>query len=160
MIAIVAADQRWGIGNNNKIPWKLHGDMKFFRETTIGHTVVLGRKTLKSFPNGKPLPNRRHCVLTTGEWHDSDVEIYHSIDGLLDALKPVDDVYVIGGASVYAQLLPYCDTVLVTRILRRFDTDTSFPNLDHDAAWNIVDESDIHQENGIKYLFAEYKRTE
>ena len=110
--AILHADKNWGIGKKNTLMFSLPKDMKFFRETTSGHTVVLGENTLKSFPGGKPLKNRKHIVLSPDAVRD-DCEIVRNLDEAKAAMKRAEesgeDVYVIGGASVYKQLLPYCD---------------------------------------------------
>ena len=133
MKAILAADKNWGIGYNNRLLVSIPSDMKFFRQTTTGKVVVMGRKTLESFPNGLPLKNRTNIVLTANPDYDvKDAVIVHSKDELLEELKKYneDDIYVIGGESVYRMMLPYCDTVLVTKIDRAFQADTHFPNLD------------------------------
>ena len=133
MKAILAADKNWGIGYNNRLLVSIPSDMKFFRQTTTGKVVVMGRKTLESFPNGLPLKNRTNIVLTANPDYDvKDAVIVHSKDELLEELKKYNEdyIYVIGGESVYRMMLPYCDTVLVTKIDRAFQADTHFPNLD------------------------------
>ena len=117
MKAILSADKNWGIGCNNKLLVSIPSDMKFFRETTTGNVVVMGRKTLESFPNGLPLKNRTNIVLTGNrDYHVKDAVIVHSQDELMDELKKYDteNVYVIGGERVYRMMLPSCDTVFVT----------------------------------------------
>ena len=119
MNMIVNVDKNWGIGLNNKLLVSIPADMKFFRQTTTGNVVVMGRKTLESFPNGLPLKNRRNIVLTRDpEYKVKDAEIVHSREELMELLKDCDSsrVYVIGGESVYRMLLPDCDTVHVTKV--------------------------------------------
>ena len=117
MNLIVAADKNWGIGKDNKLLVSIPSDMKFFRQETMGKVVVMGRKTLESFPNGLPLKNRTNVVLTSDKnYQVKDAVIVHSIDEVLEELKKYDDdeIYVIGGGKVYEELLPYCDVALVT----------------------------------------------
>ena len=119
MKAILAADKNWGIGYNNHLLVSIPSDMKFFRQTTTGKVVVMGRKTLESFPNGMPLKNRTNIVLTGNQnYQVKDAIVVHSEDELMEELKKydTDDVYVIGGESVYRMMLPYCDTAYVTKI--------------------------------------------
>jgi dihydrofolate reductase len=119
MDMIVAVDQNWGIGKGNDLLFHIPEDMKFFRQMTLGKNVVCGKKTLLSFPGGKPLPNRRHFVLTRGELEENENLVkVSSIDDLFQKIGeiPTDDVMVIGGESVYRQLLPFCKRIYVTRI--------------------------------------------
>ena len=134
MRAILHADKTWGIGKANTLMFSLPADMKFFRETTKGKIVVMGLNTLRSFPGGKPLKNRTNIVLCPEDVTE-DVITVHSLDELLDKVKnyPADDVYVIGGASVYALLFPYCTEILVTKVEEEGGADTFVPNLDADA---------------------------
>ena len=123
MKAILAADKNWGIGYNNHLLVSIPSDMKFFRQTTTGKVVVMGRKTLESFPNGMPLKNRTNIVLTGNQnYQVKDAIVVHSEDELMEELKKyeTDDIYVIGGESVYRMMLPYCDTAYVTKIDRAF----------------------------------------
>lgn len=129
MKAILSADRNWGIGNGNKLLVSIPSDMKFFRQTTTGKVVVMGRKTLESFPNGQPLKNRTNIVLTENpDYRVKDAVIVHSKEELLKTLEQYDteDIYIIGGESIYRMMLPYCDTVLVTKIDRAFQADTFF----------------------------------
>ena len=130
MKAIVAADRNWGIGYQNRLLVSIPSDMKFFRQTTTGHVVVMGRKTLESFPNGLPLKNRTNIVLTANkDYAVKDAIIVHSEKELLEELKKydTDEIYVIGGESVYRMMLPYLDTIYVTKIDHAFQADTFFP---------------------------------
>ena len=145
MNAIVAADKNWGIGYKNKLLISIPSDMKFFRQTTMNHVVVMGRKTLESFPNGLPLAKRTNIVLT----RDQDYKVkgailVHSEEELLEELKKYeeDDIFVIGGGSVYEMMLPYCNTVYVTKIDFAYQADTYFPNLDEMPEWEMTEESE------------------
>ena len=127
MKAILSADRNWGIGYQNRLLVSIPSDMKFFRQTTTGKVVVMGRKTLESFPNGLPLKNRTNIVLTKNkDYSVKGAVLVHTEEELFEELKKysADDVYVIGGESVYRMLLPYCDTVYVTKIDHAFQADT------------------------------------
>lgn len=161
MKAILAVDKNWGIGYNNRLLVSIPSDMKFFRQTTTGKVVVMGRKTLESFPNGLPLKNRTNIVLTANPDYDvKDAVIVHSKDELLEELKKYneDDIYVIGGESVYRMMLPYCDTVLVTKIDRAFQADTHFPNLDEMEEWTLTEESEEQTCFDLEFRFTKYER--
>ena len=161
MKAILAADKNWGIGYNNHLLVSIPSDMKFFRQTTTGKVVVMGRKTLESFPNGMPLKNRINIVLTGNQnYQVKDAVVVHSEDELLDELKKydTDDIYVIGGESVYRMMLPYCDTVYVTKINRAFQADTFFPNLDEMDEWEMTEESEEQTCFDLEFCFTKYER--
>ena len=161
MKAILAADKNWGIGYNNRLLVSIPSDMKFFRQTTTGKVVVMGRKNLESFPNGLPLKNRTNIVLTANPDYDvKDAVIVHSKDELLEELKKYneDDIYVLGGESVYRMMLPYCDTVLVTKIDRAFQADTHFPNLDEMEEWTLTEESEEQTCFDLEFRFTKYER--
>ena len=160
MKLIAAVDNEWNIGNKGNLLFSLPDDMKFFRTTTSGKIVVMGRKTLESFPGSKPLKNRINIVLSRSK-HDVDgAEFVTGEDELLDRLKEYDsgDVYVIGGAQIYSLLLPYCDTALITHVdAVAIEADSKFPEL-KDNEWTVTEQSDIHENNGIKFRFTTYKR--
>ena len=161
MNLIVAADERWGIGKDGGLLAHLPGDMKYFRETTRGKVVVMGRKTLESFPGGQPLKNRRNIVLTRNpEYSVKGAEVVRSPEELLKLLEgsPLEDVYVIGGGEVYRQLLPYCDTVYVTKIDFAYQADTFFPNLDESPEWELAEESEEQTCFDIEFTFRTYRR--
>ena len=161
MIAILAADKNWGIGYNNHLLVSIPSDMKFFRQTTTGKVVVMGRKTLESFPNGMPLKNRTNIVLTGNQnYQVKDAIVVHSEDELMEELKKydTDDVYVIGGESVYRMMLPYCDTAYVTKIDRAFQADTFFPNLDEMDEWVMTEESEEQTCFDLEFCFTKYER--
>ncbi len=133
MNMIAAVDKNWAIGLNNKLLVSIPEDMKFFRQTTTGKVVVMGRKTLESFPNGQPLKNRTNIVLTTDRSYQvKDAIIVYSLEELLEELKkyPSEDIYVIGGESIYRQLVDYCDVAHITKIDYAYEADSWFPNLD------------------------------
>ena len=161
MNIIVAADQNWAIGKDNKLLISIPADMKFFRTTTTGKVVVMGRKTLESFPGGQPLKKRTNIVLTRDKnYKVKDSIVVHSIEEVLEELKKYDseDVYVIGGDSIYSQMLPYCDTAHVTKIDFAYEADSWFPNLDEDPEWKIAEESEEQTYFDLEYTFVKYVR--
>ena len=161
MKAILSADKNWGIGYQNRLLVSIPSDMKFFRQTTTGKVVVMGRKTLESFPNGMPLKNRTNIVLTGNKgYHVKDAVIVHSKEELLEELKKydTDDVYVIGGESIYRMLLPYCSTVYVTKIDQAFQADTFFPNLDEMEEWEMTEEGEEQTCFDLEFVFTKYER--
>ena len=161
MNIIVAVDKNWGIGCNNKLLVSIPADMKFFRETTSGKVVVMGRKTLESFPNGLPLKNRTNIVLTKNKnYHVKDALIFHTPEEVLEELKKYDteDIYIIGGASIYQQFLPYCDVAHVTKIDHAYQADTYFPNLDDMPEWVVTADSDEQTYFDLEYMFVKYER--
>ena len=160
MKLIAAVDNDWSIGNKGGLLFSLPDDMKFFRTTTSGKIVVMGRKTLESFPGSKPLKNRVNIVLSRSKHDIEGAEFIASVDELLNKLKGYDsdDIYVIGGAQIYSLLLPYCDTALITHVdAVASEADSKFPELKADD-WAIKEQSDIHENNGIKFRFTTYKR--
>ncbi len=161
MNLIVAVDKNWAIGKENKLLVSIPADMKFFRETTGGKVVVMGRKTLESFPGGKPLKNRTNIVLTTDtSYRVKDALAVHSVEELLEELKKYDreDIYVIGGESIYRQLLPYCRLAHVTKIDHAYEADTYFPNLDDMDDWEVTGESEEQTYFDLEYTFVRYER--
>ena len=161
MKAILSADRNWGIGNGNKLLVSIPSDMKFFRQTTTGKVVVMGRKTLESFPNGQPLKNRTNIVLTENpDYRVKDAVIVHSKEELLKTLEQYDteDIYIIGRESIYRMMLPYCDTVLVTKIDRAFQADTFFPDLDKMEEWEMTEEGEEQTCFDLEFRFTKYER--
>lgn len=161
MRLIVAVDRNWAIGRGNKLLVSIPSDMKFFRETTTGNVIVMGRKTLESFPGGRPLKNRVNIVLTRNPSYQAEGAIVvHSIRELLKELKKYDDqeIYCIGGASVYKRLLPYCDAAHVTKIDYAYEADAYFPNLDEDPEWEMTGISEEQTYFDLEYYFARYER--
>ena len=157
--AIVNADKEWGIGKNGDMMFSLPKDMKFFRETTMGHVVVMGGNTLRSFPNQKPLKNRINIVISRGQVRD-DCIIVPTMSALKEEIKNRagdGDVYVIGGAQIYRELLPYCHEALVTKVDAVGGADTFFPNLDEATDFTCVYESEPLDDNGHTIRFTTYK---
>ena len=137
MNVIVAVDKNWAIGKDNRMMWSIPADMKFFRETTKGNIVIMGRKTLESFPQGQPLKNRVNIVITRKkDYKVKGAVIVHSVEeAVKEAKKYEGELFVIGGESIYRAMLAYCDTAYVTKIDHAFDADTYFPNQDTDVGW-------------------------
>lgn len=158
MKAIFHTDKKWGIGKNNDLMFCLPKDMKFFRETTKGKVVVMGLNTLRSFPEGKPLKNRINIVLSPEDVPE-DVITVHNLDELFKVLKkhPQDDVFVIGGASVYRLLIPYCTEVLVTKVDADGGAEVFVNNLDEDKNFELAQVSDPQEDNGYTIRFCIYK---
>ncbi|MBR1599604.1 MAG: dihydrofolate reductase [Lachnospiraceae bacterium] len=160
MQLIVAVDNNWAIGNGNKLLVRIPEDQKFFRSTTMGHVVVLGRKTLDEFPNGLPLKGRTNIILSRDEdYNVKDAVVVHSREELFEELKKYDsdDVFVIGGESIYNMMYEYCDTAHVTKIDYSYQADKYFPDLDKDDDWHIVADSDEHTYFDIEYYFYKYE---
>lgn len=163
MNLIVAVDKNWAIGCNNKLLVSIPSDMKFFRETTTGGVVVFGRKTLETFPGGRPLPNRTNIVLTRNEDYEvKGATVCHSVEEVLEELKQYKDeeIYIIGGETIYRQFLPYCNLAHVTKIDHAFEADAYFPNLDEMEDWEITADSEEHTYFDLEYQFLKYERKE
>lgn len=161
MNLIVAVDKNWGIGKGNKLLVSIPSDMKFFRETTSGKVVVMGRKTLESFPNGLPLKNRTNIVLTKRpDYQVKDAIVLHTMEEVLKELKKYesDDIYIIGGESIYRQFLPYCNTAHVTKINHAYEADVYFPDLDAMDEWEITADSEEQTYFDLEYVFLKYER--
>ena len=161
MKMIVAVDKNWGIGKNNDLLVSIPADMKMFRTETSGKVVVMGRKTLESFPGGLPLNNRTNIVLSGNpDYHVKGAIVVHSLQELLEEIKkyPKDQVYCIGGDSVYKMLLPYCDTAQVTKIDFAYEADRYFPNLDEMPQWQVAAESEEQTYFDLEYHFVRYER--
>ncbi len=163
---VVAVDRGWGIGNKGKLLAHIREDMKSFRAITMGKTVILGSKTLSTFPNGKPLKNRRNIILSRrNEFTVEDAEIAHSAEQAISMLGDNESTVIIGGESIYRLFLPYCDTAYVTKFHAEFTADTFFPNLDKCPSWVLISESapitanENDSPNDITYSFCVYKRT-
>lgn len=158
MKAIFHADKNWGIGRNNDLMFSIPKDMKFFRETTLGKVVVMGWNTLRSFPNGQPLKNRTNIVLCPEEIAGDFIHV-HNLDELFEEVKkyPPDDVFVIGGASVYRALIPFCSEVLVTKVNADGGADTFVPNLDADENFELAFQSEPVEDNGYVLTFCTYR---
>lgn len=162
MFQVVAVDKNWGIGNDGNLLFHISEDLKNFRRLTTGKTVILGRKTLQTFPNGAPLKNRRNVILSRDESYTVDgAEVARSVDEAVELLKneDTDNICVIGGESIYKQMLSLCDTAIVTKIDAEAEkSDKFFPNLDENEEWYLFEESEEKEENGIKFKFCTYKK--
>lgn len=161
MIAILHADKKWGIGKKNDLMFRLPLDMKFFRETTSGKVVCMGYNTLLSFPGGKPLKNRTNVVLCEEGISPEGCVAVHSVKELLETVEkyPPDDVFVIGGGSVYRTMLPYCDKVYLTKVDADGGAEVFFPNLDEDENFVLKSESEPVVDNGYTIRFTVYENT-
>jgi len=161
MNLIVAVDKNWAIGLKGDLLVSIPQDMKFFRETTKGKVVAMGRKTLESFPNGLPLKNRVNIVLTSDKnYKVKDAVIVHSVEEMVAELQKYneEDIFVIGGETVYRQLLPYCKKAYITKIDHAYHADTHFPNLDEDPAWEMTGISEEQTYFDLEYVFTIYER--
>lgn len=161
MNLIVAVDENWAIGNHNELLVRIPNDHKFFREETTGKVIVLGRRTMDTFPGKQPLKNRTNIVMSTNPSYEvRGATVVHSVDELLKECRqyPSQDVYIIGGESVYKQMLPYCDTAHVTKIDMSYAADAYFPNLDEDPDWEITQDSEEQTYFDITYQFLKYQR--
>ena len=163
MNAIVVVDKNWAIGHENDLLFSLPGDMKHFRTLTSGGTVIMGRKTLDSFPEGKPLPNRRNIVITRNEeFQREGCEVVTSPEAALElaAGTPDEQLWIIGSGSVYTTFLSRCKRVYLTKVdAAAAETDTYFPNLDKLPVWEVESTSEVFEENGLSYQFIDYVNT-
>lgn len=157
---IASADKNWGIGKNNRLLVQIPSDMKRFREMTMGCIVVMGRRTLESLPGGLALQDRINVVLTKNlSFQAKNVVIKHDMESLVEYLEAQEaDVYVIGGESIYRQLLEYCDTAYITRIDHVYAADAYLPDLDMDEQWEKVSESDEQTYFDLEYTYVVYER--
>ena len=161
MNLIAAVDKNWAIGKNNDLLYSIKEDMQFFRSTTLNKVVVMGRKTLESFPNAKPLKNRINIVLSSDKnLKIEGATIVNDLQMLFDELKKYDtnEVFVIGGGAIYKMLEPYCDTAYITEINAEKDADIFFPNLSKMEEWKLIESSDKKEDNGIEFVFNKYIR--
>ena len=161
MNLIVAVDNNWASGCKISLLVSIPADHKMFRQETTGKVVVLGRKTLETFPQGMPLKNRTNIILSTNpNYQVKDAIIVHSKEELLEELKKYnsEDVYIIGGESVYRMMLPYCDVAHVTKIDHEYEADAYFPNLDEMKEWKVTADSEEQTYFDIAYQFVKYER--
>jgi len=158
MELIVAVYDDWGIGKDGTQPIALSADRKFFRETTRGCMVIVGRRTIADFPGQKPLPGRANVVLTRTVQEIPGFTVCTSPDEAVELAKTADRAMVIGGGSIYKQMLPMCDTAYVTKVHCTPESDTFFPNLDEDENWYFADTLQSGEENGITYDICLYKK--
>lgn len=163
MDMIVAADKNWGIGKDGQLLTHLSGDLKYFKERTLGKAVVMGRKTLESLPGGRPLPGRTNIVLTANpDYEKEGCVIVHSMDELRKKCLeyPDDGVMIIGGATLYNELMKECKSLFITKIYDEFEADAFIKNADELPDYKVVWQSEMQEEHGIRYQFFEYKRDE
>lgn len=161
MNLIVAVDKNWAIGYKNELLVRIPADQRFFREETTGKVVIMGRNTLESFPGGQPLKNRINIVITAKEdYKVKDAIVVHSIEEALEQVKDykTEDIYVIGGTSIYEQMLDYCRVAHVTKINYSYEADTYFPNLDKREDWKVVGESEEQTYYDLEYVFTKYEK--
>ncbi len=160
MKAITVVDKNWAIGKNGDLLVHLPGDLRYYKEKTIGNVIVVGRKTLDSFPGGKPLPGRTNIVMTRDpEFRRDGCIICHSKDEVMEKLRDYDSerVFIAGGAAVYEQFMDDCSEFYVTKIYGEYDADRFFPNLDAEGL-HVTWQSEMQQEKGISYRFMIYSK--
>lgn len=171
MNIITSVDRNWAIGKNNQLLISIPEDMKFFKNKTLHKIVIMGKNTLESLPNSKPLPNRTNIVLTSDKYYKkSDVIICHSVQNVIELLSTMikngkcsgDDIFVIGGESIFKQFLPYCRKAYITKIDQEFEADRYFPeNLEKSKDWERVNSVKHYSEEfDVNYYFEEYKRVQ
>ena len=163
MNAIVAVSEDFGIGREGGLLFPLREDMRYFRRMTLGKTLIIGRKTLDSFPGGRPLPNRRHIVFTRDPAFEREgVTVVHDLAELAEAVRdiPEEELFVAGGGQIYRLLLPYCRTLYVTRVKAQAEAEVFFPDLRKEPSFRLMKRSAPLCENGIRYYFCVYERTD
>ena len=161
MNLIVAVDKNWAIGYNNQLLVSIPADMRFFRDETTNKVVVMGKNTLESFPGGQPLKNRINIVIALEmDYKVKDATVVNSIEEALEEAGKykTEDVYIIGGASIYKQMLPYCDVAHITKIDYAYQADTYFPNLDEMDEWVLAEETEEQTYYDLAYTFCRYER--
>lgn len=156
---IVAMAQNGAIGKNNDLLWHISDDLKRFKSLTSGHTVIMGRRTFDSLPK-KPLPKRRNIVLTTDtEFHYDGVEVAHSLPALFDMVRFDESPFIMGGANLYKQLLPFSNRLYVTMVYRDFDADVFFPTIDRSVFREVSASPRFTDEtSGLDYSYIDYVR--
>ncbi|MFO7868469.1 MAG: dihydrofolate reductase [Bacteroidales bacterium] len=159
--AIAAVSENNVIGNNNDLIWHMPADLRFFKRKTVGHTLLMGRKTFESINKGKPLPNRQTIVITRNKKFTApqQVLVVHSIDEALHIMPQDEEVFICGGAQIYSAFLPCTDFLYITRIHESFSGDTFFPDFSSQN-WNIISEEFHSADSAHKYdyTFLTYKR--
>lgn len=157
---IAAVDKNWGIGKNGKLLLSIPADMNFFKKITMNNVVIMGRKTLESLPAGRPLPNRENIILSHNkEYSIKDALVVHSIEEAIEKARSFGkDIFVVGGESIYRQMLPYAEIAHITYIDYSYASDVHFPNLDKDIEWEMTGESEEQTHFDICYYFRKYER--
>ena len=158
MDLIVAVYDDWGIGKDGTQPIALSVDRKFFREMTKGAMVIAGRRTIADFPGQKPLPGRVNVALTRSDLEIPGFTVCHSVNEAAELAATAEKAMVIGGGTIYRQMLPYCDRAIITKVHVTPESDTSFPNLDEDENWILSEILQSGEENGISYEMCLYTR--
>lgn len=159
MKLIAAVSENWGIGKDNNLLFNIPKDMKFFRETTLGKTVVLGRKNLESFPGCAPLKNRTNIILTRNKAFACDgAVVCGCIDEVLALPYDKEDMFVIGGEEIYRQMLQFCDTCYITKVYETVPADKFMVNLDESDEWELTESSEKIEDNGHTIQFCKYER--
>lgn len=161
MNVIVNVDKNWAIGYANQLLVTIPADMRFFKEQTTGNVIILGRKTLETFPGGRPLKERVNIVISSKKNLEiPGATVVHSIEEALEAVKgyPSEKVFVVGGGAVYEQFLPYCDVAYVTRTEYAYEADTYFPNLEASPEWSLTAKSEEQTFYDLEYSFCKYER--
>lgn len=157
--AIAAVSENWGIGKNNDLLFNIPEDKKFFRRTTLGHTVVMGRKTLQSLPNGKPFKDRNNIILSRDSSFTCEgAEICESIEEVLELIKDKEKVFIVGGGEIYRDMLPYCDNAIITKVDAKPDADVFFPDLDSDPSWLLMNTSADNEFEGLVFRYCIYEK--
>lgn len=157
---IAAADRNWAIGNKNQLLVQIPSDMRRFRELTTNQIIVMGRKTVATLPSGMPLPARENVILSRDKGYSvRGAKVFHSVEQLVSYADSTDkEVFVIGGESIYRQLLPYCDEAYITKLDYSYEADAHMPNLDEDEEWECVSESEEQTCFDLEFTFRVYKR--
>lgn len=161
MNLIVAVDKNWAIGYKNHLLVSIPADMRFFRDETTSKVVVMGRSTLESFPSGQTLKNRTNIVITKQkDYKVKDAILVHSVEEALQEIEQYksEDIYIIGGESIYKQMLSYCDVAYVTKIDFTYEADAYFPDLDNMSDWELTEESEEETYYDLEYTFCKYQR--
>lgn len=159
--AIAACAENNVIGKNNELPWRLPADFKYFKQTTMGHPVIMGRKTFESLGN-KALPGRKNIIISRrNDFKINGASVTNSIGEALEMAKTENDneIFILGGAEIYRQAMPLLDKIYLTRIYEKFDGDAFFPEIDPEI-WQLVKE-DLHEpdeQNRYKYAFQLWER--
>lgn len=161
MRALVAVDLDWGIGYQGELLKRIPEDMKFFKSMTLGKVVIMGRATFDSLPGKKPLKDRTNIVLSKNHnYENNEIIVCRSVEELLGEIKKYnsDDVFIIGGETIYSQLLPLCSHAYITKIKNRYTADKYFANIDEDPSWQLASESEPKEYEDIQFVFTEYTR--
>ena len=159
MDLILAADEKWAIGNNGQLLCHLPSDLKYFKEKTLNSMVLMGRKTFESLPGGKGLPNRVNVVLTSDQnFKGEDAIVVHSVEEMLELAKTSTiPVFLIGGGMLYRKLYQSCELCYITKLRGDFEADTFFVNLDEDENFQLIEEGPLMEENHVKFNFCVYE---